>query len=99
MNSSIKILFQFIKISSYYIFITIVNILVGVIGSIAFEWRTGLTSIGLIPLIILAHVIQLSFVTGLSDLSAKVHEESSQLVSESVMNIRTVLSLGGSRIL
>lgn len=69
------------------------------IGSIAFEWRTGLTSIALIPLIILAHAIQLSFVTGLSDLSTKVHEESAQLVSESVMNIRTVLSLGGSRIM
>ena len=62
-------------------FIATVNILVGIIGGIAFEWRTGLTSIALIPFIILAHVIQLSFATGLSELSNKVHEESTQIVN------------------
>ena len=59
-----------------------------------FEWRTGLTSFGLIPLIVISQGVQLSFVLGLTESKNKIYGESIQTIKESVMNIRTVLSLG-----
>jgi len=77
-----------------YLILIILNILFSLIGAVAFEWRTGLTAVGLVPLIILSQAIQLAFIKGLTESKDKIYGESSQIVSESVMNIRTVYSLG-----
>lgn len=55
---------SFLSLEIPILLIIIVNVIVGVIGAIAFEWRTGLTSIGLIPLIILSQAIQFGFIQG-----------------------------------
>jgi hypothetical protein len=73
----------------------VVNVIAGVAGGIYFEWRTGLTSIGLIPLIILSQTIQLGFIQGFAEKKGKIYESSSQIINESILNIRTVLALGG----
>lgn len=77
-----------------HLLIIIVNILFSLVGALVFEWRTGLTSFGLIPLIVISQGVQLSFVLGLTESKNKIYGESIQTIKESVMNIRTVLSLG-----
>lgn len=66
----------------------------GVLGSILFEWRTGLTSLGLIPLIVLSQAIQFTFINGLFQSKDKIYSDSSVVISESIINIRTTFSLG-----
>ena len=82
-----------------HVFIIISNILFSLIGAVIFEWRTGLTAFGLIPLIILSQYIQLGFVQGLAASKGKIYNSSSQIIKESVMNIRTVLSLDGPQVM
>jgi len=74
----------------------IVNILFSLIGSVIFEWRTGLTSIALIPLIIISQAIQLGFVQGYTESKNKIYSGSVRTIKESVMNIRTVLALNAT---
>lgn len=71
-----------------------VCIVFGVVGSILFEWRTGLTSLGLIPLIVLSQAIQFTFINGFFESKDKIYSNSSVIISESIINIRTTLSLG-----
>lgn len=77
----------------------LVTVIYSLIGSLIFEWRTSLASFGLIPLIILSQGIQMAFVTSFAETKMKFYEEASNLINESVMNIRTVLSLEGGHIL
>lgn len=76
-----------------------VNILISLIGSVIIEWRTGLTSMALIPLLIVAQGIQLAFVKGFTETKDKIYSDSSQIINESVMNIRTVYSLGSAHMM
>jgi ATP-binding cassette, subfamily B (MDR/TAP), member 1 len=48
---------------------------------------------GLIPLILLSQIIQLSFIQGFSQSKGRFYGEASQIFNESVMNIRTIISL------
>lgn len=77
----------------------IINILFSIIGAIGFEWRTGLTAIGLIPIIVITEGIQFHIHQGFNESSGKIFEEASQVVSESIMTIRNVLSLDPKMIL
>jgi ATP-binding cassette, subfamily B (MDR/TAP), member 1 len=67
-----------------------------IIAALFFDWRTGLSTLGLIPLIILSQMIQLAFIQGFTESKGKFYGEASQILNESVMNIRTVLSLGST---
>ena len=49
----------------------------------------------MIPLILLSQVIQFTFINGLMEEKGKFYENASQILHESVMNIRTIMSLGG----
>jgi ATP-binding cassette, subfamily B, bacterial len=80
-----------------HVLIIITTIVVCVIGSLIFEWRTGLVSLVLIPMMIFSQAIQLAFVNGMAESKGKIYGISSQIVSESVMDIRTILSLGGTQ--
>jgi ABC-type multidrug transport system fused ATPase/permease subunit len=75
--------------------IIIINICICVIGAIYFDWRTGLTALSLIPLILIAQSFQFKFLSGYADFKGKAYDESNSIVGEAVTNIRTVLTLGG----
>ena len=66
LTSSCIVLYNFIEIYVPHTILIIVNIVACVVGAIVFEWRTGLTSLSLIPLIILGQAIQMSFIQGYS---------------------------------
>ena len=81
LTSSCKVLYNFIDIYLPHMSLIIVNIAACIVGAIVFEWRTGLTSIALIPLIILAQAIQLSFIQGFSEFKGKLFNESSLIIN------------------
>jgi hypothetical protein len=78
---------------------TLLSILAAIVGSIAFEWRTGLTALALVPIMVLFQTIQHKNNVGFSESTGKCYEESSQIIKEKLVNIRTTLSLGSNRII
>lgn len=70
------------------------SLLCGIIIAFVHEWRTSLVALGLIPFMILAGAIQMKFTTGFSDETDKAYKDSSNLIMESMTNIRTVSSFG-----
>jgi len=50
-------------------------------------------------LLIIAQAIQLAFVKGFTETKDKIYSDSSQVINESVMNIRTVYSLGSEHLM
>ena len=75
-------------------FQNITNLLSGVIIALVFEWRTALVAIGLLPLMIIAGIIQMKFTMGFSDDTDAAYKNSSALITETMLNIRTVSSFG-----
>ena len=63
-NSNAKNLYSFIKNSIAFIIIAFINIIGGVALSLYYEWRSGLTSIALIPLILISQIVQAKVITG-----------------------------------
>ena len=59
-----------------------------------YEWRTSLVALGLLPLILIAGMVQMEFTNGFSDKTDKAYKNSSNLISETMLNIRTVNSFG-----
>ena len=74
-------------------FIILLNITYAIGGSLFFKWRTALSTIALIPLILLSQILQFSFIQGFTQSKGKLYGEASQIFNESVFNIRTVISL------
>ena len=70
------------------------SLISGIIIAFVHEWRTSLVALGLIPFMILAGAIHMSMATGFSDKTDKAYKESSNLIMESMINIRTVESFG-----
>lgn len=70
------------------------NLLAGMIIALIYEWRTALVAIGLIPLMIIAGAIQMAFTNGFSAKTDVAYKDSSSLITESMVNIRTVTSFG-----
>lgn len=80
-----------------FIAIMIQNLTCLIAGSIiafVYEWRTSLVAFALLPLMILSGAVQMSFTEGFSDKTDKAYKESSNLITESMLNIRTVTSFG-----
>jgi ATP-binding cassette subfamily B (MDR/TAP) protein 1 len=85
------------KLSTTYLAIiiqSIVTFVSGIIISFVYEWRTSLVSIGLIPFMILAGAIQMAFTSGLGAKTDAAYKDSSAIITESMLNIRTVTSFG-----
>lgn len=61
-----------------------------IIISFVFEWRSALVALGLLPLMIIAGVMQMAFNSGFSDKTDVAYKDSSNLIMEAMMNIRTV---------
>lgn len=70
------------------------TLLCGIIIAFVFEWRTALVSLGLLPLMIISGAIQMAFSTGFSDKTDAAYKDSSNLIMEAMVNIRTVSSFG-----
>jgi ATP-binding cassette subfamily B (MDR/TAP) protein 1 len=70
------------------------TLITGIIIAFIFEWRTSLVALGLLPIMIIAGVIQMQFNTGFSDKTDAAYKDSSSLIMEAMMNIRTVSSFG-----
>lgn len=96
MTQSCKTLYNFLKEYTPHLIFVLSSIVSSMIGALAFEWRTGLTSFGLIPLIMLSQAIQLAFIQGMAESKSKIYRDLSQIINESVMNIRTIYSLNCS---
>jgi ATP-binding cassette subfamily B (MDR/TAP) protein 1 len=80
-----------------YIYIMIssaTTFVVSVAIAFAYEWRTTLVAIGFMPLIMLSGAIRTKFRTGQSQEEDAALKDSSQIVMESLTNIRTVVSFG-----
>ena len=82
LTNSCKTIYSFVEMYLSHISIILTNILVSIIGAIVFEWRTGLTSLGLIPLIIISQGIQLAFIKDLTEGKGKIYSNSSQIINE-----------------
>jgi ABC-type multidrug transport system fused ATPase/permease subunit len=61
--------------------------------SFIYSWRVGIVGLVVMPLMLLAGFISMKFYGGFGDKSEEVYKLSSRLVSESVMNIKTVKAL------
>lgn len=72
----------------------IANLMAGIIIAFIYEWRTSLVAVGLIPFMIIAGAIQMAFTTGFSAKTDVAYKDSSALITESMINIRTVTSFG-----
>lgn len=66
----------------------------GIIIAFVYEWRTALVALGLLPLIVISGLIQMAFNTGFSDKTDAAYKDSSNLIMEAMINIRTVSSFG-----
>ena len=66
----------------------------GVVIALVYEWRTALVALALLPLMILAGAAQMAMTTGFSDKTDEVYKESSNIIMEAMINIRTVHSFG-----
>jgi hypothetical protein len=44
--------------------IVLTNVFYSIIGALFFDWRTGLSTLGMIPLILIAQTIQIGFTQG-----------------------------------
>jgi ABC-type multidrug transport system fused ATPase/permease subunit len=70
------------------------NLVAGITIALIYEWRTALVAVGLIPFMIIAGAIQMAFTTGFSAKTDVAYKDSSSLITESMVNIRTVTSFG-----
>ena len=61
--------------------IIIFNIVISVSAAVYFDWRTALSTIGLIPLIILSQMIQFGFMQGFSESKGKYYDEAGQILN------------------
>jgi len=70
------------------------TLIAGIIIAFVHEWRTSLVALGLLPLVIISGAIQMAFNTGFSDKTDAAYKDSSNLIMEAMINIRTVSSFG-----
>ena len=70
------------------------TMLSAIIIAFVFEWRTTLVALGLLPLLILSGLMQMKFSLGFSDKTDAAYKDSVNLITESMLNIRTVSSFG-----
>jgi ATP-binding cassette, subfamily B (MDR/TAP), member 1 len=68
------------------------SLLTGIIIAMVWSWQLSLVAIGLMPLMIIAGVIQMKFIAGFSDDMSKAYKDSSAMIMEVVSGIRTVKS-------
>ena len=83
----------------YGLFQNLSCLLTGIVIAFIFEWRTALVALGLIPFLIAAGAIRMAFRTGSATKSEEAYKNSSNIIMESMTNIRTVCSFGYENII
>jgi len=78
---------------------SLTTLIAGVVIAFIYEWRTSLVALGLLPLMIASGAVLISVTQGFSDKTDKVYKDSSNLITESMLNIRTVTSFGSEGII
>jgi len=73
---------------------TISCLATGVIIAFVYEWRTSLVTFGLMPIMIGAGIINMKFMMGFSEKTDEAYKDSSSIIMEAMVNIRTVISFG-----
>lgn len=84
-------------VTSSYLGIIIQNISClasGMIIAFIYEWRISLVTLALLPFMLAAGVIQMKAFVGFSEQSGEAYKDSSNLIMEAMINIRTVTSFG-----
>lgn len=84
-------------LTSTLVGITIQNVsclLTGLIIAFVYEWRTTLVTLGMIPFMIGAGLVQTKFQVGFSEQTDEAYKDSANLIMEAMVNIRTVTSFG-----
>lgn len=66
LTSNCKVLYQFMRNFTPHVLIVIVNIFGSMLAALFIEWRSGLTSFALMPILAVAMGIQHSFMNGLT---------------------------------
>lgn len=56
------------------------TLIAGIVIAFVHEWRTALVALGLLPLMVIAGLIQMSFNTGFSDKTDASYKDSSNLI-------------------
>lgn len=75
------------------------TVIAGIVISLVYEWRTALVAMALLPLMIVSGAIQMTFNTGFSAKTGIAYNDSANLITESMVNIRTVASLDSEEII
>jgi ATP-binding cassette subfamily B (MDR/TAP) protein 1 len=73
---------------------TVSCLVTGIVIAFAYDWRTSLVTLGLMPLMILSGYINMKFMVGFSEKSDEAYKDSSSIIMETLTNIRTVTSFG-----
>jgi ATP-binding cassette subfamily B (MDR/TAP) protein 1 len=71
----------------------ITTIMVGLAIAFAFSWQVTLVALAVLPVIVVAGKLQMSFSQGMQSNSDKVHKQTLEPIIESMMYIKTVKSL------
>lgn len=75
------------------------TLLTGLTIAFIYEWRTSLVALGLIPFLIAAGAIRMSFRSGAFLKAEQAYRPSANLIMESTTNIRTMYSFGYENII
>ena len=70
------------------------TLITAIVIGFVFEWRTTLVAIALLPLMFLCGIMQMSFQMGFSDQTDEAFKDSVIVITESMVNNRTVSSFG-----
>ena len=70
------------------------TLLTGIVIAFVYEWRTALVALGLLPLIIFVGATKMAINTIFGNKKNAAYKNSSNLIMETIINIRTVSSFG-----
>lgn len=73
---------------------TISCLVTGIVIAFVYEWRTSLVTFGLMPIMIGSGIINMKFMVGFSEKTDEAYKDSSSIIMEAMVNIRTVTSFG-----
>jgi ATP-binding cassette subfamily B (MDR/TAP) protein 1 len=83
-------------VTSTFIFVLLQSltcVIAGFVLAFVYEWRITLVAIGLVPFLVLGGAARNYFKIGLFKKIQIVHKGSEEMIMESLINIRTVISL------
>ena len=99
LNSDSSNIHQYIATYVVLVYQILIIVVSAITVALIFEWRTALTSIALLPLILIAGATRSAFMATGQLNSDIAYKTSSHLVNESILYIRTSKSLNAQEVL